>query len=376
MRPYLLFSFIAAVFVGVADARDYVALLGTFTDGDSRGIYVVRLNGGTGELSAPDLVAEMPNPEFLALHPSEPIVFALTQERAADGKSSGAVAAFKVEPTSGQLTPLNRKSTGRGSLTHLAVDGTGNTVMAASYGGGYAVSFPIEPGGGIGPPVSLLSLTGPNGPNSERQNGPHPHSVTISPDSRFAFVADLGLDRVFAFRLSAVDSSIVSHEPAFATIEPGAGPRHTAFSPDGKSFYVLNELNGTITSCRYDAAGVVEPFQRVSTLPENFAGRNGTSEIRIHPNGEFVYAANRGHNSIAVFLRDSDTGALTPIEHVPCGGESPRNFALTPDGTWLLCANQNSNNLTVFRVHAKTGRLTATPHTAKISKAVCVLFLP
>jgi 6-phosphogluconolactonase len=376
MIPRLLLSIVAVSAFSLAHARDHVALLGTYTGGESHGIYAVRLNSETGALSTPELVAELSNPEFLALHPNGHIVYALTQVNAPDGKSSGAVAAFEVDPESGQLKPLNVQSTNRSSLTHLAVDATGRMVVAASYGGAYVASFPLGKDGQVGPCATVISHEGPLGPNRARQDAPHPHSVTLSPDSRFAFVADLGLDRVVTYQLTLDKGSITPHEPAFASTAPGAGARHTKFSPDGKSFYVLDELDGTITSCRYDAArGVVEPFQRVSTLPDGFTGKSTTSEVRIHPNGRFVYAANRGHDSIAVFARNPETGALTRIEIVPTGGENPRNFSLTPDGAWLLCANQTSNNLTVFRVDAKTGRLSATTHTAHVPKSVCVLFL-
>jgi 6-phosphogluconolactonase len=316
------------------------------------------------------------NPEFLALHPNGRFVYALTQVPGANGKSEGAVAAFAVEPDTGRLTLLNTEPTGRGSLTHVAVDATGKMVVAASYGGAYVVSFPLADDGKVRARVSLIPHAGPLGPNRGRQDALHPHSVTLSPDNRFAFVADLGQDRMFVYRLSPEQGSIVPHEPAFATMEPGSGPRHSKFSPDGKSFYVLDELDGTVTSCRYDATrGVVEPFQRISTLPEDFKGKSTTSEVRIHPNGRFVYAANRGHDSLAVFSRDVKTGALTRVEIAPCGGENPRNFALSPDGAWLLCAHQTSDNLSVFRVDPNTGRLAITSHTAHVPKAVCVLFL-
>jgi 6-phosphogluconolactonase len=373
----LLISFIVIGLASLAQAREHVALLGTYTNTDSRGIYVVRLNSDTGALSTPELVAELSNPEFLALHPNGHVVYVLTQVRAPDGKNSGAVASFQVDRDTGKLTPLNTESTGRGSLCHLAVDATGRMVIAASYGGAYVVAFPILENGRVGPHTSLISHAGPLGPNSARQDAPHAHSVTLSPDNRFAFVADLGMDRVLTYRLDHDRATITPHEPAFATIEAGAGPRHSKFSPDGKFFYVLNELNGTVTSCRYDPArGIVEPFESVSTLPEGFAGKNGSSEIRVHPGGRFVYAANRGPDSIAVFARNAESGALTRVEIEPCGGQSPRNFALTPDGAWLLSAQQNSNNLTVFRVDDKTGALSPTPQVASVPRAVCVLFLP
>jgi 6-phosphogluconolactonase len=373
--PRLLLAILASGLSSVAFARDHVVLLGTYTDTTSRGIYAVRLNGATGALSAPELVAGLSNPEFLALHPDGHKVYALTRAAGADGKPSGAVASFALGEN-GRLTPLNVQSAGHASLTHLAVDATGHMVVAASYGGGYVASFPLDADGRLRPSASLLDQTGPLGPDHARQEKSHPHSVTLSPDDRFAWVADLGVDRVFAYRLDPKSGTVTPHQPAFMTLQAGTGPRHTKFSPDGKFVYVLGELDATITVCRYDEAqGTAEPFQRVSTLPDNYTGRKSGSEIRIRADGRFVYSANRGHNSIAVFARDPATGALTRLEVVPTGGDIPRNFNLSPDGAWLVCAHQDSGNLTVFRVDAATGRLTATPGTAKVAKAVCVLFV-
>jgi len=380
MKPRLILPLLAASAACLASARDYVALLGTYTGSaatDSRGIYAVRLNAETGALTAPELVAELSNPEFLALHPGGKVVYALTQVPAAGGKKAGAVAAFTLDAGAVRLTPLNVESSGRGQFCHLAVDATGGMVVAASYGDPYVASFPLAADGRVGKVANVLDQSGPLGPQKPRQDAPHPHSVTLSPDNRFAFVANLGVDRVFAYELAPESGGLAPHDPAFTPIAPGAGPRHTKFSPEANSFYVLDELDNTVTACRYDAVrGIVEPFQSISTLPDDFAGKSTASEIRVHPNGRFVYSANRGHNSIAVFARDAASGALVQVEIVPTGGQQPRNFALTPDGAWLLCANQATNNLTVFKVDARTGRLTPTPHTAHVSKAVCVLFLP
>ncbi len=372
----LVFLFTA----GLVAAREHVALLGTYTgDGpaDSRGIYAVRLNADTGALSAPQLVAELPNPEFLALHPGGRVLYAVTRMTGPGGGGTGGVAAFALDASSLELTPLNTESTGRGQLCHIAVDATGQLVMVAAYGDPYVASFPLADDGRVGKVASVLTHTGPLGPRSDRQEKPHAHSVTLSPDNRLAFAADLGLDRVLAYRVHPEEGTLTPHEPAFLTAAPGAGPRHSTFSPDGKHFYVLNELDGTVAVGRYDAArGAVETIQTISTLPEGYAGRHSASEIRIHPSGRFVYAGNRIHNSIAVFARDAAAGTLTRIENVPTGGDQPRNFALTPDGAWLLCANQATDNLVVFKVDPDTGRLAATGRTARVPKAVCVLFLP
>jgi 6-phosphogluconolactonase len=383
MSPRLpVFLLASSLLVAPAVAREYIALLGTYTGtgaADSRGIYAVRLDAGTGVLSPPELVAELSNPEFLALRPDGQALYALTRAADAEGRMTrGAVAAFALDTTAGvKLVPLNTEPTGRGQLCHLAVDATGREVMVAAYGDPYVASFPLQAGGRVGPVASVIIHTGPVGPNQERQNTPHAHSVTVSADNRFAFAADLGLDRVLAYRLDPATGALAPHEPPFVALPPGEGPRHTKFSPDGRFLYILNELAGTVTACHYDAArGAAEPFQRVSTLPAGYTGRHSASEIRLHPSGRFVYTANRIHNSIAVFARDPGTGALTLVENVPTGGDQPRNFNLTPDGAWLLCANQATDNLVLFKVDPDTGRLGATGRTVKVPKAVCVLFLP
>lgn len=373
LLPRLSPLFLFPVF---AFAADHVALLGTYTQGESHGIYAVRLNAETGALSNPELVAELSNPEFLALAPDGKEIFALTQTKLGDGKVAGTVAAFRVDPTSGHLTALNAEPAAHGSLTHLAVSPSSHTLVAASYGGGYVASFPIASDGHVGVCASVLRETGPLGPNADRQEAPHPHSVSISADSRFALVADLGVDRIFIYRIDDELGTLTPNNPAYAATVAGAGPRHTKFSPDGKFFYALDELNNTITGFRFDSArGALAKLQEISTLPASFPDKNTASEIRIHPSGRFVYAANRGHDSLAVFARDEKTGFLHLVEIVPTGGETPRNFSLSPDGNWLLCAHQTSGNLTVFRVHPDSGQLTAVPASARVSKAVCVLFL-
>ena len=249
-------------------------------------------------------------------------------------------------------------------------------IVAASYNGGYVVSFPLDATGRIGAVATVLEQKGPLGPNHARQDAAHPHCVTVSPDNRFAFVADLGLDRVFSYRLDPAHGTIVPNDPAFTSLAPGVGPRHSAFSPDGRFFYVVDELEGSVTTCQYDATrGALTVIARETTLPADFHGPNTSSEICVHPNGRHVYAANRGPNTLASFARDPATGQLTRATLVPSGGDNPRSFALTPDGTWLLCAHQTSDNFTVFRVDPASGALARVRPDAQVPTAVCVLFL-
>ena len=200
-------------------------------------------------------------------------------------------------------------------------------------------------------------------------------SVTPSPDNRLVIVCDLGLDKIFTYALDPAAAKLTPANPPFVVTAPGAGPRHFKFGPDGKHAYAINEMGGTITAYDYDATrGALTTRQTVPTLPADFNGENTCAEIRVHPNGKFLYGSNRGHDSIAVFAINAATGLLTPVEIVLSGGKTPRNFALSPDGAWLVCAHQDSNNLTVFRVDPGTGRLTPTASTANVPACVCVLF--
>ncbi len=377
-RIFLLTSLTLTMSAAPTPSHDF--FVGTYTRTTSRGIYAVKLDAKTGALSASTLAAETPNPTFLALHPTGKFVYALDEAPATTpgGPVGGAIRAFALDSATAQLTPLNRESTGGGSVTHLAIDATGRSLLTVSYGAGQVTSFPLFADGRLGPRHSFIQHTGPLGPNRIRQEKPHAHSVTLSPDNRFAWVADLALDRVFSYRLDATTATLTPNEPAFIATPPGAGPRHSKFSADGRFFYVLNEIDGTVTACAYDAAnGRGQPLQNISTLPADFKITNDdrAAEIRIHPNARFLYVSNRGHDSIAVFAIDPTTGHLTTVEITPCGGKAPRNFALTPDGAWLVCAHQDSDSLCSFAVDPATGRLTRIPGTITIPMPVCVLFL-
>jgi len=351
--------------------------LGTYTPAgnDSRGIYTVRLDPATGVLSEPVLVAETPNPTFLAWHPDGRTLYALSESSPVGGKPGGALTAYRYNAATAALTPLNTEPTGDVGLAHVGVDASGRTAAVISYHGSYVASFPLKADGSLGARTSLLPQTGQLGPNTKRQDKPHPHSVTFSSDNRFVYVCDLGLDRVFRYQL---DPAAATLTPAGETsTAPGAGPRHSKFSADGKFFYVINELNGTIEVFTADAvSGALSRVQSIATLPAGFTGESICAEIRLSPDGRFVYGSNRGHDSLAVFARDAAKGTLALVEIVPTGGKHPRNFNLSPDGCWLVCGNRDSNNVTVFRVDPGSGRLTATGQPYKIPQVVCVLFAP
>lgn len=366
-----LFALLGAVLLAAETApTPCLVYFGTYTRGPNQGIFASRLDLQTGALTPPVLAAETANPSFLALHPNHRFLYAVGELNKA-----GAVNAFSIDPKTGLLTLLNQQSSGGNGPCHVAVDKTGQCLLVANYGGGSVSSFPIQPDGRLGPPASFIQHQGAS-VNPQRQKGPHAHSVGFDPANRFAFVSDLGLDKILIYRLDPAKAIITPHDPNSAITKPGAGPRHFAVHPGARHAYVINELDSTITTFDYDATrGVLKDIQTVSTLPADFTGPNTTAEIEIHPTGKFLYGSNRGHDSIAVFAIDAATGKLTFVEHASTQGKTPRNFAIDPTGKFLLAANQASDSVVVLRIDPQTGRLAHPGHTLSVPSPVCVTFL-
>jgi len=371
----LAHSFLAALALGtiIAPASTYAMpphhlYIGTYTRDGSKGIYALKLDPATGALTVPTVAAETKNPSFIAFSPDHRFLYAVNEAEAM-------AAAFAVDRDTFALRPLQSPQPAGGKAPcHLVVDRTGRALVVANYHTGVVASIPIHADGTLGQPGSVIQHTG-SSVNPDRQSSPHVHSVTLSPDNRFAIVCDLGLDKIFTYRLDPAAATLTPAEPPFVQTAPGAGPRHSAFSRDGRYVFVITEMGGTLTSYAYDeATGALTPRDTQSTLPAGFKGENTAAEVRVHPSGRFVYGSNRGDDSIAVFGFDAASGRLSPIEIVSCGGKGPRNFTLSPDGGWLVCANQYSNSLTVFRVDPTTGRLSRIDAMATISTPVCVLF--
>jgi 6-phosphogluconolactonase len=245
----------------------------------------------------------------------------------------------------------------------------------ANYTGGSIAAFPISDDGKLGNSSAFIQRTG-HGLNPKRQEAAHAHSIDLSPDERFAFVDDLGLDQLLVYKFDKSKGSLKPNNPPFAKLDAGAGPRHFALHPSGKFAYVVSELASTVTAFSVDLkAGTLHRSQSISTLPDDFKGENDDAEIRIHPSGRFLYASNRGHDSIAVFAIDSSKGTLTPIEHTSTGGKTPRSFEIDPTGTMLFAENQQSNNIVIFRIDQNTGKLTPTGKVLEVGQPVCVKFL-
>ncbi len=350
---------LAALAIPLAHAQPIY--IGTGADG----IYLSDFDAEKGTLTEPALAAKYPSPGFLALHPEKPILYSIG--------GGNTVAAFTIGENS-SLAQLGTASCGGGGPCHLAIDASGRTLTVANYGDGSFASIRLDADGKPGEVVTLVKNTG-SGPNEKRQTAPHTHGVYFDNANRFLFVPDLGIDKVLIYKFEPATSELTPNNPVEMISPPGGGPRHMAFSPDEKHAYVINELTNTVSVAEFDPkSGALKPIQEIATLPADFKEQNTTAEIEVHPNGNFVYGSNRGHDSIVVYKRDPATGKLTLVQHAPCGGKTPRHFKIDPSGKWLICAHQNSDTISVLSLDQETGKLGEPSNTVSAPKPNCILF--
>jgi 6-phosphogluconolactonase len=360
-----------------AATRNYIIYVGTYTEGDGhgKGIYAYGYDANTGKTTSLGLAAVTTNPSWVALSPSGRFLYAANEVGNYEGSKSGGISSFAVDAATGKLTFLNEVASRGAGPCYLSVDHTGKYVLVANYDGGSVAAFPILPDGKLGPASAFVQHTG-HGTNPERQEAPHAHSIVLSPDNRFAIVNDLGLDELLVYKFDSTKGALTPNDPPFAKLDPGVGPRHFALAPDHKFAYVINEMGRSVTALSANLhTGVFDPIESVSTLPTGFSGRNDDAEIEVHPSGRFLYASNRGEDSIAVFAIDSANGKLKKIEDVPTGGKEPRSFAIDPTGRLLFVANQNSDDIVIFRINASTGQLIPTGEKLDVPSPVCIKFL-
>jgi 6-phosphogluconolactonase len=369
-----LLSALAASAAFAAPPAAYWIYVGANTRRNARGIYVSRLDAVTGAMSAPKLAAETANPLFLTVHPIGRTLYATGELPGTDGVQ-GCVNAYGIDPATGALTFVNRIATQGGLPIYLTTDQKGGTLLAANYRSGSVVAMPLSPEGRPGE-ISSFSQHFGSSVHPQRQTGPHAHCVEISPDGRYLLAPDLGIDRVVIYRLDTTAHKLALNDPSFIDAKPGAGPRHITFHPKKPIAYLINELDSGIHTFAWNRSrGALTPIAGTSALPPGFTGRSVTAEIRVHSNGKFLYASNRGHNSIAVFAIERD-GSPRLIEHTPSGGAIPNSFTLDPQGRWLISVNQNSDSVNAFAI-GRDGRLTAgasiavdTPAAVRLAPAI------
>jgi 6-phosphogluconolactonase len=360
--------------------KPYIVYVGTYTNKTaSKGIYAYLFDPGIGKLSPLGVAAESEDPSFLAVHPSGKYLYAVNETDHFGAQKSGAVSSFAIDPKTGTLTLLSQVTTQGAGPCHISLDKTGKFVLVANYDGGSIAVFPIREDGSLAPASAFVRHSG-SSINKERQEGPHAHWIGTSPDNRFALAADLGLDKILVYRFNAAKGTLAPNTLPFAKLNPGAGPRHFAFHPNGKFAYVLTEMGSSVTAFAYKASnGSLSPLQTVPTLSilrKDYSGPKEAAEIAVHPSGKFLYASNRaGIDTISAFSIDPVKGTLHLKDEYPTMGKTPRNFSIDPTGKFLLAANQESNNIVIFRIDSTTGALSPIGEVTEVPAPVCITFV-
>ncbi len=356
-------------------ASSYFVYVGTYTGPKSKGIFAYRYDPKTGHYTSMGVVAEVKNPSWVITDPHHRFLYAVT-EAGNDGKVHGSISSYAIDPKTGALKFLNKVDSGGGGACHLVVDQTGKILFVANYGSGSVASFALNADGSIGNQTGFDQHSG-SSVNPERQQGPHAHAVVLSPDNRFLIVPDLGTDQVKIYRVDTAKSSFTPNDPAFVSVKAGLGPRHFTFGPSGKFAYLLCEMGSSVVTFSYDAAkGSLTPLQTISNLPPGFTGEDNSAEIEVDRSGRFLYASNRGHDSITVYAIDPAKGTLTKVQVQPTNGNIPRNFAIDPTGKFLLAANQKSDSIVILAIDPKNGQLKPTGQTLDVPAPVSILFVP
>jgi 6-phosphogluconolactonase len=362
---------LAAALAGPALAADLFVYFGSHGKGPNIGFSLAHFDTETGRLTTPVFLQEAVAPAYFIIRPDGTRLYTCNSE------PGSSVSAYAIDPATAKLTFLNQKPSGGGDPSYVSLDATGRYLMVANYLGGSVAVFALQPDGSIGERTAFVQHTGAS-VNPSNQTHAHAHSIRVDPTNRFVLVADLGVDKVFVYRLDPKTGALQPNDPPFATVAPGAGPRHTAFHPNGRYVYLINQMGGSIVRFGWDSnRGALTQFETISTLPEGAqVTSTGAAEILVHPSGRFLYATNRGHDSVAVFSIQPETGRLTPIQHIPTQGKTPRNCEFDPTGRWLLVTNQDSNNALVFGIDQNTGRLTQAGQPVPVPAPFCERFLP
>lgn len=367
-RSFLAATAAAGASTLLAQQKGWLMFVGTYTkDGKSKGIYSWRLEP-SGKITPIGLAAETSNPSFLAIHPSRRWLYAVNED------DDGAMSSFAIANPAGMLKPINKVSTKGGWPCHVVFDHTGKVAYAANYKTGSVASFLVGKDGSIGEAAAVAQHSGTS-VDKERQEGPHAHMAAISPDNKYVLTPDLGIDKVMIYHVDTAKATLAP-TGTHLQLPPGTGPRHLAFSKDGKFVYVLGELKATVNAFAWDAGRASgNGVQTISMLPADFKGQPSGAEIFVHPNGKFLYASNRAHDSIALFQIDTTKGTLTADERAPTRGKTPRSFAIDPTGNFIFAANQDSDTIATFRIDLSTGRLSAVGDLISCAQPVCIVFV-
>ncbi len=360
--------------VPTTHADSPLVFISAFRGGEEGAIHAYRLDTETGGLELVQRTTDVENPFFLAISPDRRYLYSI-HAVTFGGQENEQVAAYDIRGRTGELALLNRQSSQGRASCYLAVDATGKTVLVANYSTGNVAALPVGKNGTLGEATAMIQHVG-SSVDPARQKGPYAHCIITSPDNRFVYAADLGLDQILSYRLDANGSTLIPNRQPFVRTPPGAGPRHLTFHPNGRHLYAINELKSSVTLFDYVAAtGMLIEQQTIATLPKDFDGTSHCADLKITPDGRFLYGTNRGHDSIAAY-RIGAGGRLTLIAIEPSLGKGPQNLAITPGGKLLLCANMPGDNVAVFRIDAESGKLESTGEPTSMPMPSCIMLLP
>ena len=366
----VLSSLLVIILSAPVMAEDMFVYFGSHGSGPHIGFSLAHFDTETGKLTEPVFLEEAVAPAYFIIRPDGRRLYTC------NSFPGSSVSAYAIDPATAKLTLLNRQPSGGGDPSYVSLDPSGRYLMVANYLGGSAAVFALRRDGSIGRRTAFVQHVGASlDPNDPRHA--HAHSIRFDPSHRFVLLADLGLDKIFVYRLNPKTGALTPNDPPFATVAPGSGPRHIAFDPRDRYVYAINQTANSIVGFGWDSnRGILTQFETVSTLPKGFKGENTGSEILMHPSGKFLYATNRGNNSVAVFSVQADTGRLTPVQYISTQGKTPRNADFDPTGKWLLVTNKDSNNAVVFRIDQSTGQLTQNGDPISVPAPFCERFLP
>lgn len=368
MKVLFTFILLSIIMASCSSGKKQYMLVGTYTSGISKGIYVYEFNGDEKTATLVDSIAAS-NPSFLAVSPDQKYVYAVSEENASTG--GGSVIAYSFNKDNGELTELNKQATLGDHPCYVTVDKTGKWVIAGNYSSGSISILPVNADGSLANRVNVVQHEG-HGPDSSRQSSPHVHATVLSPDNNFLFVPDLGIDKVMAYRFDEKTGMITPTNDTAAWVQDGSGPRHFTFHPSGDYAYLIQELSSTVTAFKYKD-GKLDPQQIISSVPKEYNGPRSSADIHVSPDGKFLYASNRdSSNTIAIFKIDESTGKLTTIGHQSTMGSAPRNFNFDPSGDYLLVGNQKNDEIVVFKVDHETGLLADTGQRISVGSPVCI----
>lgn len=350
--------------------KTYALLIGTYTkSGANDGIYVYDFNSQTGDVNLKSKVSGEENPSYLAISSDGKHVYAVNEVK------NGVISSFLFNPTSGELTYLNRVSSGGDSPCYVSVDDKNKYVFAGNYGSGSLAAIPLKEDGSFGTGSQIIQHEG-SSIDKGRQQGPHVHCTVLSPDNHYLLASDLGTDQIsiYQYDASSVSQPLSPSEPPFVSVKAGSGPRHITFHPNSKYAYLIQEMGAMITVFDYKNGQLAEK-QTITMLSPDFKGKVGAADIHVSPDGKFLYGSNRGNANELVIYSINKKGLLSYVGRQTTQGKAPRNFAIDPSGNFLLVANQDSNEIIMFKRDKKTGLLTPSGGKIQLSKPVCLKFV-